>query len=305
MKRQIPFDQPCVSGSPRLLPWGARIGYLIAWFAGFLFLSLPINRVEAAQAGKNNRNAQEKRDDKRVRDSKASLDAAERELHESRQKLTSADKRWKEADRRHEAAGRSVSDAKEKAEERLEKQLGLEKMRATLRSATETYEKSVAPIREKIHSLPDYRAATEAAKDAQERIEALRVETSLSDAEHAAAVTDAYKIARKPKEIEETALRADPVAQEAQARLDQVRDEAAKLRESVRERIEQESDVRKAINELHAAKKDEDNAKSALETARRAVARHQQEVAARKRGVSQAKAADMKNDVPRKKPKGK
>ena len=101
-------------------------------------------------------NAQERKDDARVRDAKEDVQQAREKLNAAEKELARSLKDALAADVRERAAVRGIEAARDKVEERLGKKVGLDVEFARQKEMLAEYEKAKAPIVERLKASTEY-----------------------------------------------------------------------------------------------------------------------------------------------------
>lgn len=243
---------------------------------GLIVLAGSVAESSAVAFDKKSGNAQERKDDARVRDAKEDVQQAREKLNAAEKELARSLKDALAADVRERAAVRGIEAARDKVEERLGKKVGLDVEFARQKEALAEYEKAKAPVVERLKASAEYQAAVKSGEAAMEQLRALRGDDSLSDEQRKAKSTELTRQSLAASKLETSAVASDEAASAAQGRLGEIQKKVMALRDKIRKEVDAEPDVKKAIAE----------AETARETSKRA----DQEVAKDRRGVAQARA---------------
>ena len=105
------------------------------------------------------------------------------------------------------------------------------------------------------------------------------------------------QLVRGPAEMEQSEVLKDAAAKQAYELMLKTQKDAAAIREKIKDRIDNEPNVKKAVAELQAAIKDEQVAERAAGAARSAALKEQQQAASAQKHLNDAKLADRRDDA--------
>jgi colicin import membrane protein len=250
--------------------------------------------MSALQAQKNA--AEEKREAEKIREAEQALNKAKQELQGIEKKFSEAAKRVNTTDQVADKAKAAISKVREQVENKLEDSTGLPKALRAVETSKRELDQLAAPILAKLHQTPAYQAAVASAETAKTEKAALIESAELDDQ----ALNEALKALnvkmKQPEALEQAAIQADSSAKLAADKLQQAQKEAANIREKVRDRIDNDPELKKAVKHLHDSQAEYQEALRGANVARAAVMRERQQVAAAANRVAAAKAADRKDD---------
>lgn len=263
----------------------------------FLLLALLFGGlISLAQAQKNA--AEEKREAERIKN-------AEQALNKAKSEFSAAEKKFKAALQEHRAAEQRVSKAKaaidrarDAAEEKLEDSTGLPKATKAYEAAKQNFAKVAAPIRVDFKLTPEYLVAKTKSEEAfAERDHLRNVVGGLEGGELTQRIGELNKLIRAPDELEQAAVMQNTTARKAYEQMLQAQKDAAAIREKIKDRIDNEPNVKRAQAEIADAIRDEQATERAAGAARTAALKEQQQAAQAQKQLNDAKAADRRDDA--------
>lgn len=239
-----------------------------------LCLALGVLSVSVARGSlglafdKKSGNAQERKDDARVRREKEDVEEAKDAVNDAQKSLTRALKEAAASEAREKVVLHALNAARERVEERLGKKVGLDVESTRFKEAQSEYEKAKGPIVERLKASQEYQSAVKSAETAMNQLRELRGDDSLTDDQRKAKSTELTRLSLGPSRLEQSAVAADESANRAHTRLDEIQKRVAALREKIRKEVDAEPDVRKALSDVESARKDSNKADSEVVKAR-------------------------------------
>lgn len=267
------------------------------WF-GFLSLCLLPSTIAVAAKP----NSQEKRDDQRVNAARNDVAEAQRKLAEESKDVREAAAALQKALAEAAQEAKRVSESRLESERRIAQREGLDAEQAAVLEARTRFESASRPVLDRLQATAEYQAAKAAAAAARGKLEA-------GDPPDAAALREAMFV---PGKLEQAALSADTETSKLRTAMDERAKRLAELRTRIHEAVDSDSDVRRGLERLIAAKAVAEKAERTLAAERAralaAIVKLQQEEAQLRQAISQDKKNDQKNkknDPKKKKPANK
>ena len=252
----------------------------------------------AAQNGKKNNNQKndERREDAAVQKARQDVNAAEKSLHESEKSARQAADKLKAALRDQSKAASQIQKRRDDLEEKHADLLGLTEARRTLDAARKAYHKAGAPILKHVTESAKHKEALEVAKQADQRLSALRADEDLDDNERLKLMAEAAKSKQLPDRLEREALDADESLKSERSYLRDAEAAFAKANTAMEKAVEKDPELKSAKDAFEVAKDQAAAARreSAKETRQMADAR--QKLAREQNDLQQKINADRKDD---------
>lgn len=260
-----------------------------------LFTLLLCGFVSLGYAQKNA--AEEKKEAERIKQAEQALNKAKSEFSAAEKKFKAAAQDWKAAEVRVTKAKAAIDRVRDAAEEKLEDSTGLPKAIKAYDAAKKSFAEVAAPLRAEFQRSTAYMAAKAQADEALAAKENLRNEVGLVGGELTQRIGELNKLIHAPEDLEQAAVLQNTAAKKAYDKMLDAQKDAAAIREKIKDRIDNEPGVKKAMAEIQDAIKDEQAAERAAGAARAAAVREQQQVAQAQKHVNDAKLADRKDDA--------
>jgi hypothetical protein len=264
---------------------------LLLWLSCLLLVTSP-----TLADNKSNKNQQERKDDQRVKEAQQAVETARKQLNAAEKRLREALQQADQADTRQDRAKIAVQKAKERAESQLEGAAGIRAAIDRMKAAEGALATASEPIVKGLRETQAFQAAERAAQAAKERLPQLRLDVTLDDAERETEFANLNKVLQAPRQLEQAAIDADATCRARKAELQAAQAEVAKLREAVRDKLEQQPEVKQALEELAGAGRDLAQAQRKASAARQDLSQERRELASKQQAVDRAKAADKRND---------
>ncbi len=272
--------------------------YLTALACGWLIASGPF--ISAAQTGKNKQTNAQKNDERReneaVQKAQKDVNAAEKIVKEAEKSARQAVDQIKGAERDQAQAAGHLKQKRDDLEAKHAELVGLSEARRTLTAARSAYEKAGEPILKALAETPKFKAAVEAAKNADRRLATLRENPEGDAADRLRQLADLSKTKLVPTQLEREALDAESALQPQQSALKAAEAAVAKAHEALEKAVEKDpalksakDDFEKAKDHVAAAKRESAREAKQLADAKQKLAREQQD-------LQQKIAADRKDD---------
>lgn len=249
-------------------------------------LSLVVGTAVAADQ------AQERKDDDRIRKAEAALKDARGDLDKAEAELKKAAEHVKKAGAEKNAATVAVKKARDAAIAKQDESPAIRAALADQKKAQEEYSRVVEPLLKTVRASAEHQTAVKAAEAARARLRGLGGNVGQADAEIAAF----NQAMHEPAKIEKQAIAGDSSARAVDATLDAAQKKLNELRDKARDLVEKDPQLQKAVKELSAADRELDQAQAHASTKQRQVAQHRAEVNKKQDAVGDAKAADKRND---------
>ena len=210
----------------------------------------------------------------------AELAAAKKLVTEAQHKVTESQKELQKAEAAHAPAVAKLQRERQKAAQEHGGKLGLFQAiaeRDALHRQTSTiFDSTVTAIK----GTSEFKAATEAAATASDRLKEVREDASLDDAKKARLTSEHSATIRRPAELERARLDADPKLLEARQREAEAAKKVAAIQPQVTKAVESDADVvaalkheREAAPHITKAREDVAHAQKELTTAQATLAR--------------------------------
>ncbi len=241
--------------------------------------------------------AEEKKEAERIKQAEQALNKARSEFSGAEKKFKTAAQVWKAAEVRVTKAKAAIDRARDAAEEKLEDSTGLPKAVKAYEAAKKAFAETAAPLRTEFQRSAGYTAAKAQADEALAAKEDLRNEVGLQGGELTQRISELNKLIHAPEELEQATVMQNTAAKKAYDKMLEAQKDAAAIREKIKDRIDNEPGVKKAVAEIADAIKDEQAAERAAGAARSAALREQQQVAQAQKHLNDAKSADRKDDA--------
>ena len=261
----------------------------------FLFTLFLVACVSLSHAQKNP--AEEKREAERIKQAEQALNKARSEFSAAEKKFKTAVQAWHAAEQRVTKAKAGIDRARAAAEDQLEASTGLPQAIKAYEAAKQEFTKSAVPLRAEFQQSAAYLAAKAKAEEAAAEKEKLRNEVGLQGGELTQRLGELNRLIHSPQDLELAAVLQNAAAKTAYEQMQLAQKEAAALREKIKDRLDNEPNVKRAVAEIADAVRDEQAAERAAGSARAAALREQQQVAAAQKHLNDAKAADRRDDA--------
>lgn len=245
--------------------------------------------------------AEEKKEAERIKQAEQAFNKAKSEFSAAEKKFKAAVQDHRAAEQRVTKAKSAIDRARDAAEDKLEDSTGLPKAVKAYDAAKQEFAKISAPLRAEFQRSSAYAAAKAKADEATTDKENLRNEVGLVGGELTQRIGELHKLIHAPEELEQAAVMQNTGAKKAYEQMIQAQKDAAAIREKIKDRIDNEPNVKKAQAEIADAMKDEQAAERAAGAARSAALREQQQALAAQKHLADAKAADKRDDAQDKK----
>lgn len=263
---------------------------------GLIVVAGSFDGAPAVAFDKKPGNAQERKDDARVRREKEDVEEAQDAVKDAQKSLNNAIKAATAAEAREKAVLKALNAARERVEERLGKKVGLDVESTRFKEVQSEYEKAKGPIVERLKASSDYQSAVKSAETALDQLRALRGDDSLTDDQRKAKSTELTRLSLGPSRLEQSAVAADEAANGAHTRLDEIQKRVAALREKIRKEVDAEPDVRKALSDVESARKDSNKADGEVAKARNHLRSARVKLAQQQQDLLKAQVKDKQND---------
>ncbi len=241
--------------------------------------------------------AEEKKEAERIKQAEQAFNKAKSEFSAAEKKFKAAAQEWKAAEVRVTKAKVAIDRARDAAEEKLEDSTGLPKAIKAYEAAKKHFAEVAAPLRTEFQRSPAYQTAKAAADQALADKENLRNEVGLMGGELTQRIGELNKLIQAPEELEQAAsCKTLPPRKRTKKMLDAQKDAAA-IREKIKDRIDNEPGVKKAMAEIADAMREEQSAERAAAAARSAAVKEQQQALAAQKHLADARAADKRDDA--------
>jgi hypothetical protein len=240
---------------------------------------------------KPNDKGQERRDNQRVNAARDDVEEAQKKLAEESREVREAVVELVKAQAAAAESAQEVAGTRTAVEQRHGERAGLDRALEAAGQAQAAYDAAAKPILTSLHATEKYQAARKTADEARARSQAA--------ADYDPKVLE---MVLAPTNMERDALTADSTAAKLKAALDERLGRVAAARTAVREAVENDSEVGKALGRLDRAKDAVDRAERKLADERAKALAAVRKLAQEQAQLRQAIANDKKNDGNNKKP---
>jgi hypothetical protein len=266
-------------------------------YSRLLFLSVLIlgSWISLGHAQKNA--AEEKREAEKIKAAEQALNKARSEFTAAEKKFKAAAQDWHAAEQRVVKAKSGIDRVRTTAEDKLEDSTGLPKAVKAYEAAKQEFAKVSAPIRAEFQRSAVYRTAKAKAEEAARDKENLRNEVGLQGGELTQRLGELNKLIHAPEELEQAAVLQNKAAKQSYEQMQQAQKDAAAIREKIKDRIDNEPNVKRAMAEIADSIRDEQAAERAAGAVRAVALREQQQVNTAQKHLNDAKAADRRDDA--------
>lgn len=246
--------------------------------------------------GNNKNQADERKEDERVRAAKKAVDDAQNHMKDAQRELQESTARLHKAEAAHKAAIDKAQAARRQAEDEHEAKLGMPALQKQQADAQSAYDAAAAPVVQKLKATGPYQAAVNEATAAKQELQTLKQAQPVGGGDRNPRESELIRTTLKPAELEKAALAADPAAQAARQRLTGVQANVAAARDKVKSAVEGDSRLRGALKALDASNADLAKAKTEFARDRDKVPAALAKVNREKAQLASATAADRRDD---------
>jgi len=241
--------------------------------------------------------AEEKKEAERIKQAEQAFNKAKDQFQAAEKKFKAAAQDHRAAEARVTKAKAAIDRARDAAEEKLEDSTGLPKAIKAYEAAKKHFAEIAAPLRAEFQRSPAYQTAKAAADQALADKENLRNEVGLMGGELTQRIGELNKLIHAPEELEQAAVLQNTAAKKAYEKMLDAQKDAAAIREKIKDRIDNEPGVKKAMAEIADAMREEQAAERAAAAARSAAVKEQHQAQAAQKHLADARAADKRDDA--------
>lgn len=247
--------------------------------------------------GNKGKNAQERKDDQRVKNARDDVQEAQKKLQEDQKELAAAGKELDKLQDRVKKVTKELQDVRKEVEAKLESSMGLQKLLDEQAGAQKRFDEVARPLLDELKKSPAYETASKTAESAKSRLKSLREDKTLPEKDRLQKVTQANLEALAVSKLERETLDADPKAKEMKGELSAVQQRVSGLRDRIRTSVESDSEFKTAKKAFDKAKDDIEKAETRLTKLREEVSQSQRKLAQEQAQLQKAQLQDKRNEV--------
>ena len=210
--------------------------------------------ASAAQNNKNNNQNDERRENEAVQKAQQDVNAAEKSLRDVEKSAKQAAEKVRDAERDQSKATGHLQKLRDDLEAKHADLLELTEAKRTLNTARAAYEKAGAPILKAVVESDKYKAAVEAAKNADRRLATVREDQEGDASDRLKQMTELSKTKLVPGQMEREALDAESSLSPQRTELKAAEATAAKAHEAVEKAVEKDPALKSAKDAFEKAK---------------------------------------------------
>lgn len=237
----------------------------------------------------------EQRENERVKQAQQALNQAQDKHKQAAREVTEASQRLTKAEAEKRQAIDKAQQLRKELEDQQEVRLGMPDLLKQQATAKKAFDAAARPVLEALQTTAPYSAALADAKAAHEELQAARRANPPAPGSDAGRST-LVRRTLKPAELEKAALQANAAAQAARQQLSQVQEQVQAARAQAKAAVENDSSLRKSLQELDQRNTAADKAKVELARDREKLAAAAAKVNQEREQLARAQAADRKDD---------